>query len=127
MKVLIVEDEEILSKVLQEKFIKENFEVKLAEDGAVVLSLVKSFKPNIIVLDLMLPKKSGFEVLQELKADPEVKNIPVIVLSNLGQDEEIKKALNLGAVDYFVKAQHPINEVVEKVSNRLINPKGGVK
>jgi len=123
MKILIVEDEEILSKVLREKFEKENFEVKLAEDGETVLSLTKSFQPNIILLDLMLPKKSGFEVLQELKADPEVKNIPIVVLSNLGQDEEIKKALNLGAVDYFVKAQHPINEVVEKVSNRLINPK----
>ena len=69
MKVLIVEDEEILAKVLQEKFKKENLEVKVAQDGEVVLSLVKSFRPNIIVLDLMLPKKSGFEVLKELKAD----------------------------------------------------------
>lgn len=86
------------------------------------MSLVKSFHPDLVLLDLILPKKDGFEVLQELKADPGLKQIPVVVLSNLGQDEEIKKALDLGAVDYLVKVQHPINEVVEKVRKYLIEP-----
>ncbi len=121
-KILIVEDEEVLYRVLEEKFEKADFAVKVAEDGERAMSLVKSFHPDLVLLDLILPKKDGFEVLQELKADPGLKQIPVVVLSNLGQDEEIKKALDLGAVDYLVKVQHPINEVVEKVRKYLIEP-----
>ncbi len=123
MKVLIVEDEELLAKVLKEKFEKESFDVAVASDGAEVLPLAEKNSPDLILLDLILPKKSGFEVLAELKADPELKIIPVIVLSNLGQDEEIKSALNLGAADYLVKTEHPINEVVEKVKQQLIKGK----
>ncbi len=123
MKILIVEDEEILSKVLKEKFEREDFEAFLAVDGEEVLPSAKKNKPDLILLDLILPKKSGFEVLSDLKADSELKIIPVIVLSNLGQDEEIKNALRLGAVDYLVKTQHPINEVVEKVRQQLIKGK----
>lgn len=123
MKVLIVEDEELLAKVLKEKFEKESFDVVVASDGAEVLPLAEKNSPDLILLDLILPKKSGFEVLAELKADPELKIIPVIVLSNLGQDEEIKSALNLGAADYLVKTEHPINEVVEKVKQQLIKGK----
>ena len=120
MKILIVEDEEILAKVLQEKFEKEDFKTVLAVDGELAISLAKSTRPNLIILDLILPKKSGFEGLKELKDDPELKTIPVIVLSNLGQDEEIKRALALGATDYLVKTQHPIKEVIEKVKGYLI-------
>lgn len=123
MKILIVEDEEILAKVLREKFEKEKFTVKLAMDGEVVLPAAKTFCPDLIILDLILPGKNGFEVLQELKSDSELKSIPVVVVSNLGQDEEIKNALNLGAVDYIVKTQHPINEVVEKVKRQLLKGK----
>ena len=79
MKILIVEDEEVLVKVLQEKFEKENFTVKLVTDGELVLKLVKSFKPDLILLDIILPKKNGLEVLKELKSDPELQNIPVAV------------------------------------------------
>lgn len=123
MKVLIVEDEEILAKVLEEKFKDEKFEVRIAIDGEVVLAEAKSFKPDIIVLDLILPKKDGFEVLKELKSNAILKQIPVVVLSNLGQDEEIKKVLSLGAVDYFVKTQHPIKEVVEKIKSYTLQSK----
>jgi len=114
-KVLIVEDEEILVKVLREKFIKEKFEVKVATDGDMALPRAKEFRPDIVVLDLILPKKDGFEVLKDLKSDSDLKNIPVLILSNLGQDEEIKKGLSLGAANYFVKTQHSIREVVEEV------------
>jgi len=115
MKILIVEDEQVLSKVLKEKFEKAGFETKVSGDGEVAISDSKSFLPDIIVLDLVLPKKSGFEVLKAVKADPETKGIPVIVVSNLGEDSDIKQALSLGAKDYFVKSQHPINEIIEKV------------
>jgi CheY-like chemotaxis protein len=82
--------------------------------------MAKSKNPDIILLDLVLPKRSGFDLLSMLKQDPELKNIPIFILSNLAEDESLKKALQMGAEDYFVKAQHPINEIVEKVKNRLL-------
>lgn len=120
MKIVLVEDEEILSKVLKEKLEDTGAKVTLVEDGAKAVDAIKKNHPSIILLDLMLPNKSGFEILAELKADPSISNIPVMVLSNLGQDDEIKKALSLGAVDYLVKAQHPIDEVVEKVKGHIV-------
>ncbi len=120
MKILIVEDEKTLSFVLDEKLKKANFETRIAGDGEVAIAIARSFKPEMILLDLILPKKDGFSVLKELKADEELKMIPVIVLSNLGEDENIKKAFALGAIDYFVKAQHPINEIIEKIESARI-------
>lgn len=79
------------------------------------MELAKSFKPDVILLDLMLPKKDGFQVLQELKTDPKTKNIKVVVASNLSDDESIKKALKLGADDYYVKCEHSVYEILEKV------------
>lgn len=73
----------------------------------------------MILLDIILPKKDGLQVLEEIKANPEFSHLPVIILSNLGEDEKIKSALKLGAVDYLVKTQHPINEVVEKIKEYL--------
>lgn len=115
MKILIVEDEDSLARVLVEKFERENFEVKLAQTGDVVVSMAKAFVPDVIALDIMLPKKNGLAVLEELKADATLRNIPVVMISNLDNDEEIKKSISLGAVDYFVKSQHLIKEIVEKV------------
>ncbi len=120
MKILIVEDEEILRKVLQEKFEEENFEVKTVVDGAAVAAVVKSWQPDLILLDIILPKKDGLSVLQELKADADLRSIPVIMTSNLGEDEKIKQALKLGAVDYLVKTQHPVKEIIEKVKHHLL-------
>jgi DNA-binding response OmpR family regulator len=123
MKILVVEDEQVLAKVFEEKFQKARYEVKIAADGLTALELAKSFKPDVIVLDLVLPKKNGFDVLEDLKADDDLETIPVVVVSNLGEDDDIKKALSLGAADYFVKTQHPINEIVEKVKSVLIKSK----
>ena len=123
MKILLVEDEEILADVMQEKLVEAKFTVDLATDGEMALQKAAHSHPDLIMLDLLLPKKDGFEVLKELKADAKLKNIPVVVLSNLGQDEEIKKALQLGAVDYLVKTQHPINEVVEKIKAFILKGK----
>ena len=120
MKILIVEDEEALRKVLQEKLERDGFETFAAKDGIEGWDMAKSQNPDIILLDLILPKRNGFDVLGMLKQDPELQNIPVFVLSNLAEDENLKKALRMGAEDYFVKSQHPINEIVEKVKDRLL-------
>lgn len=120
MKIVIVEDEQALSGALSDKFKNAGLEVAVANDGGEAIDVIRTNKPDIIALDLLLPKKDGFEILEELKNDTELSNIPVIVLSNLDQDEDIKKALRLGAIDYWVKSQHPINEIVEKVNMRLL-------
>jgi len=120
MKILIVEDEEVLAKVLREKFENEGFQVELAIDGEMVMSMAKKIKPDMILLDLLLPKKLGIEVLKEIKSDVELKTTKVLILSNLDDDQNIKNALTLGAVDYFVKTQHPLKEIVEKVKGHLL-------
>jgi len=123
MKILIVEDEEVLLKVLREKFENEGFKIEIATDGEMVMDMVKKTRPDLVLLDLLLPKKLGLEVLKEMKADVEVKDVQVLVLSNLDNDQDIKAALSLGAVDYFVKTQHPLKEIVEKVKGHLLTPK----
>lgn len=120
MKILIVEDEEVLASVMAEKFEKAGFSTRIAVDGEQALILVNSFKPSIIALDLMLPKVDGFDFLKRIKEDNSLKDIPVVIMSNLSDDDDIKKALNMGAVDYFVKANHPINEIVEKIKAVLL-------
>jgi len=126
MKILIAEDEKILAQVLKEEFEAEGFKVFSAETGKETLEIMRSRanRPDAVLLDLVMPVMDGFMVLEEVAKDKvsNLKNIPVIVLSNLGQDEEIKKALQLGAVDYFVKSQHPILEVIEKVKAFLEKP-----
>ena len=123
MKALIVEDEDVLAQVLAEKLKKSDFEVEIADDGEKAVSATKSFKPDIIMLDLMLPKMDGFEVLRELKANDDTKRIPVVAITNLSEDDNIKKALQMGVVDYFVKSNHPVNEIVEKVKAVLLKAK----
>lgn len=125
MKILIVEDEDVLSLVLEEKFKNEGYEVMIASDGEQAKPKAQKFKPDVILLDLILPKKGGLDVLAELKVDPELKIVPVVVLSNLEGDETIKKALELGAIDYYVKTQHPIAEIVEKIGILFTSPKIG--
>jgi two-component system alkaline phosphatase synthesis response regulator PhoP len=115
-----VEDEEALREVLLKKISDSYYETFTAKDGYAGWDLAKSKNPDIILLDLILPKRNGFDLLGMLKQDPELKDIPVFILSNLDGDENIKKALRMGAEDYFVKAEHPINEVVQKVKDRLI-------
>lgn len=117
--VLVVEDEEFLIRALKDNLREEGYEVGVARNGDEALESIEGKKPNLILLDLLMPKKDGFAVLEELKKNPELSLIPVIVLSNLGADHDIKRALQLGAIDYFVKAQHPIAEIVEKAKKIL--------
>lgn len=113
--VVLIEDEKMLADMYQTKFSKEGFEVKQTPDGLSGLKLVKEFKPDVVLLDIILPKLDGFAVLKDLKSDPQNKKIPVILLTNLGQEEDIGKGKKLGADDYFVKANHTPAEVVDKV------------
>lgn len=116
MKVLLVEDDKFLRKVLEKKIINKGFEVSSAVDGEEALEKLILDKPDIILLDIILPKKSGFTFLENIKKDPNFKDIPVLILSNLGQDEDIKKGLELGAKEYFVKAKVSLEEVINKLS-----------
>lgn len=113
--ILVVEDEDFLRKPLEDTLELEGYDVDTASDGEEAMKRIEKKKPDLILLDLLMPKKDGFFVLEELSKNPEWKLIPIVVLSNLGGDEEIKKALSMGAKDYFVKAQHPIEEVIDKV------------
>ena len=117
--VLIVEDDNFLANIYQTKFDMEGFKVSVAGDGEAGLNEAKKKKPDIILLDILLPKLDGFGVLSKLKEDPEVKNIPVILLTNLGQKDDVQKGLDLGASDYLIKAHFKPSEVVDKVKKVL--------
>lgn len=117
--ILIAEDEEFILRALEDNLRQEGYDVAVARNGEEATAKIKEKKPNLILLDLLMPKKDGFAVLEELKGNPELQLIPVVVLSNLGADHDIKRALQLGATDYFVKSQHPIAEVIEKVKKVL--------
>ncbi len=114
-KILIVEDDPLLTKMYTTKFITEGFDVDSAADGEEGLAKATQIQPNFIVLDVMMPKLSGIDMLSRLRATEAGKNIPVIVLSNLSQEEEAKKALSLGAKEYLIKANFTPSEVVTKV------------
>lgn len=113
--VLIVEDDEVISSALHEEFLEAGFDVLQAFDGEEGLELTRIHKPNLILLDIMMPKKNGFEMLKELKESPLTKNIPVIVLTALGQNDDIKKIINLGAEGYIVKSGKSLAQVLEEV------------
>jgi len=127
MRILIAEDENILGDVLKDEFESDGFEVSIARNGKEALEIMKSKsnRPDIVLLDLMMPVLNGFKFLEEIQKDEtyNLKAIPVIVSSSLGQDEDIKKVMKLGAADYFVKSQHPISELIEKVKTFLEKPK----
>jgi two-component system, sensor histidine kinase ChiS len=113
--IALLEDDEILSKVLKEELTDAGFAVSHASDGEVGLKMIQNERPALILLDVLMPKKTGFEVLHELKNSPATRDIPVIMLTMLGQDEDIKKGFQLGANDYFVKSQHAVAEICDKV------------
>lgn len=119
IKVLVAEDDVFLSKAYAAKLKKEKFEVVLASDGEEVLNKVKAEKPDIILLDIVMPKKNGFDVLYDLKQDQETSKIPVVILSNLGQAEDISKGKDLGADDYLIKSNIAIKDIVSKIKQVL--------
>lgn len=118
-KILFIEDEVALQKALGDVLRKENYEVISALDGEIGLRMAVTQKPDLILLDLILPKKEGLEVLKELRENPETKRIPVIILTNLERIENVDKALEMGATAYLIKTQYKLEEVIEKVKKAL--------
>lgn len=118
-KILIVEDEATLQKALAEFLAEDGFEVLCASDGEQAVALAKSKKPDLVLLDIILPKKDGYEVLTELKNEASTKSIPVILLTNLESPEDIDKAFEKGASTYLVKSNYKLEDIAKKVKETL--------
>jgi CheY-like chemotaxis protein len=117
--ILIIEDDRFLSSILKGRLEKEGLRVSQAFDGDEGIAKIKEDKPNLILLDLIMPKTSGFDVLAKLAADPELASIPVVIASNLGQDSDIEKAKSLGARDYYVKVRTSVDELAHMVRDMI--------
>lgn len=122
-KILMIEEDRFLRKIYRDKFSKLDFEFIEATNGEEGLNKVIYEKPDLVLLDLMLPKKNGFDVLIDMKSNKNTENIPVIILSNLSQESDIKRGLSLGAEDYLVKTEVSLSQVVEKVREQLVKVK----
>lgn len=118
-KILLVEDDKFLREMISKKLASEGYEVTEALDGEDGIRKAKEEKPALVLLDLILPGVDGFGVLGALKSDPAIANAPVLVLSNLSQESEVKRALDLGAADFLVKAHFIPGEIIEKIKSLL--------
>jgi len=118
-KILIIEDDKFLRELIAQKLIKEGYEVSEAVDGEEGLKKLKEEKPDLVLLDLILPGIDGFEVLARTREESTLSSIPVIILSNLGQKEDVEKGLKMGAVDYLIKAHFTPGEIIEKIKAAL--------
>lgn len=117
--ILIVEDDEVLLRALYLEFKGAGFNISSATDGETAIGVAERIKPDLILLDLIIPRKDGFEVLKTLKDNTELKKIPVIILSNLGDDEDIKRTKDMGAVDYFIKSDTNLDVLLKKIKKYL--------
>jgi DNA-binding response OmpR family regulator len=120
-KILVVEDDSVLRDVLLAKLIKTGYAASGAEDGEVAMEAMKKERPDLVLLDILMPKKDGMQVMEEMNATESLRGIPIIVISNSGQPVEIERAKNLGAKDFLIKAVFEPNEVLEKVNAILGN------
>ena len=118
-KILLVEDEEIMISLLQKKLTKEGYEISVARDGEEGLKAMREVRPDLVLLDIIMPKMGGFEVMEEMGKDKNLKDIPVIVISNSGQPVEIDKAQRLGAKDWLIKTEFDPQEVLNKVVKQI--------
>jgi DNA-binding response OmpR family regulator len=121
VKILLVEDDKFLRDICRTKLVKEGFNVHEAMDGEQALQDVEKYQPDIVLLDIILPNIDGYQVLTEIRSRPDAKisKVPIIMLSNLGQEDDIKRALDLGANNYLVKAHFTTDEIVEKIKKEL--------
>ena len=117
--ILIIEDDKFLRELIAQKLIKEDYEVSEAVDGEEGIKKIKEGKPDLVLLDLILPGIDGFEVLSRMKEESDLSSTPVIILSNLGQKEDVERGLTLGAVDYLIKAHFTPGEIIEKIKKAL--------
>ena len=117
--ILIIEDDKFLRELIVQKLLKEGYDVSEAVDGEEGIKKIKETKPSLVLLDLILPGIDGFEVLSQMQNEPGLSSIPVIILSNLGQKEDVEKGLKLGAVDYLIKAHFTPGEIIDKIKAAL--------
>lgn len=116
MKILLIEDDKFFQTFYSLKLKEAGFDVEVAVDGEEGIAKIQSYNPNLILLDLIMPKKNGFEVLLEKSKDTSIKSIPVIVFSTLGQDQDVKKAMGLGAIDYVNKTFFNFENLLNKIN-----------
>lgn len=118
-KILIVEDEEIMYNLLERKLTAEGYEVSIAKNGEESLQMMREKKPDLVLLDIVMPKKGGFQVMEEMQGDKELGDIPIVIISNSGQPVELDKAKELGARDWLIKTEFDPQEVIKKVKNQI--------
>jgi DNA-binding response OmpR family regulator len=117
--VLVVEDDRFLVKAYEAKLAAAGYQATVAHDGEEALAVLKKQTPGIVLLDLVMPKMNGFEVLEQMKANPAWAKIPVVILSNLGQESDQKKGMELGAVDYLVKTDFSLQQIIDIIKKHL--------
>jgi DNA-binding response OmpR family regulator len=118
-KILIIEDDKFLRDLMEKKLLNSDYEVVTAEDGSSGLEMVVSESPDLVLLDILLPTMSGWEVLAKLTQSPKTENVPVVLLTNLGDQNDIERGLKLGVKDYIIKANFTPAEIVEKIKQCL--------
>ena len=118
-KILLIEDDKFITDLIAMRFKRDGMALDYAENAEVGLAKIKTEKPALILLDVILSGMSGFEFLKKIKADKETASIPIIILSNLGQKVEIEQGMKLGAKDYIIKATHDLSEIIQKVKQTL--------
>ena len=119
LKILIVEDDPFLAALALKRLQQEGYDVRNAADGSLGIQAMQESVPDLVLLDIIMPVMNGFDVLKKMKADDKLKNIPVIIFSNLGQEQEVEEGKKLGADDFLVKAKFTLREVVEKIAELL--------
>lgn len=117
--ILIAEDDEVVLRALYLALHDEGFSIATANDGEAAYTMTERIKPDLVLLDLLMPKKNGFEYLENLRANTKIKDTPVIVLSNLGDKESLQKAQSFGIIDYYIKAETDLSVLVEKINKAL--------
>ena len=120
-KILIIEDDIFIRDIYQVKFSQEGFDVTVAEDGIIALEILKNMLPDIILLDIIMPRMNGIDVLKKIKDNDDLKNVPIIMLTNISEKEKINEGLEYGISDYLIKSHFTPSEVVAKVNTLLNN------
>ena len=118
-RLLIIEDDGVLRKALSDYLVAEGFDVSCAEDGEVGVDMALSETPDLVLLDIVLPKKDGYQVLKEIKANAKTNLVPIVLLTNLGSINDVEKALELGATTYLVKSDYRLEEITTKIKEIL--------
>ncbi|PIP17254.1 MAG: response regulator [Candidatus Portnoybacteria bacterium CG23_combo_of_CG06-09_8_20_14_all_37_13] len=118
-KILIIEDDQFLRDLIERKLIRTGYQVLNTNDGAEGLKMINEEKPALVLLDILLPSMSGWEILEKIKADPAINKIPVLILTNLGEKEDLERGLKMGADDYIIKAHFTPNEIIDKIEKCL--------